>query len=73
MLAQSAADRLFEMKAAARKAKKDKLTKLEEEANTKAAEAGTEPQKVETDNDIVDVLFNLPDYPSTGAEALAFS
>lgn len=43
MLAQSAADRLFEMKAAARKAKKEKLTKLEEEANAKAAEAGTEP------------------------------
>ena len=73
MLAQSAADRLFEMKAAARKAKKEKLVKFEEEAAAAAAEAGGAPQKVETDNDIVDVLFHLPDYPSTAAEALAFS
>lgn len=62
------------MKAAARKAKQEKLTKLEEEAKAKADEAGAAaPEKVETDNDIVDVLFNLPDYPTTAAEALAFS
>ena len=61
------------MKAAARKAKKEKLSKLEEEAAARAAEAGAAPEKVETDDDIVDVLFNLPDYPTTAAEALAFS
>ena len=62
------------MKAAARKAKKERLSKLEEEAAAKAAEAGASaPEKVETDDDLVDVLFNLPDFPTTAAEALAFS
>lgn len=72
MLAQAAADRLFEVTVMARKAKKDKQIKLEEEAAAKAGEGGV-GEKPETDNDLVDVLVHLPDYPSTKEEALAFS
>ena len=62
MLAQSAADRLFEMKAAARKAKKEKLSKLEEEAAA-AAEGGAPPEKVETDDDHISTLDCTPAAP----------
>lgn len=74
MLAQSAADKLFEMGVAIRKQKKERLVKLEEEAAAKAAEAGAStPPKPETDNDVVDAMISIVDYPSTAKEALAFS
>ena len=73
MMAQAASDRLFELQFAIRKAKKDKHTKLEEEAAAKAAEAGTTAEKIETDLDILDALIYLPDYPSSQKEFLAFS
>ena len=73
MMAQAASDRLFELQFAVRKAKKDKLTKLEEDAAAKAAEAGTTAEKVETDLEILDALIYLPDYPTTQKEFLAFS
>ena len=74
MLAHAAADRLFEMKVAFRKAKKEKQMRLEEEAAAKAGEGGAAASaKPETDNDLVDALVHLPDYPSTQQEALAFS
>jgi hypothetical protein len=66
MMAQSASDRLFEMQFAVRKAKKDKLTKLEEDAAAKATEAGAAtPEKIEHDFDILDTLIYMPDYPTT--------
>jgi len=73
MLAQAAADRIFELTVTFRKAKKEKQIKLEEEAAAKAGEGGIGAEKPETDNDLVDALVNLPDYPSTQQEALAFS
>ena len=73
MLGQSAADRLFEITIAVRKQKREKLTKLEEEAAAKANEAGTAPEKTELDNDLVDSIISMPDFPSTDAEALALS
>ena len=48
-----------------RKAKRDKQTKLEEEAAAKATEAGTTAEKIETDLDILDALVYMPDYPTT--------
>lgn len=74
MLGQAAADKLFEVQFAIRKAKKEKLHRLEEEAAAKASDAapGT-PEKPETDDDIVDALIMLPDYPVTKKEGLAFS
>ena len=38
-----------------------------------AADANNRAPKVETDNDLVDQLIHMPDYPTTGAEALALS
>ena len=72
-IAQSAADRLFEIGFTIRKAKKEKQTRLEEEAAAKAAEAGVPAEKIETDTDILDCLINMPDYPTTQKEHLAFS
>jgi len=40
MLAQSAADKIFEVKLVARKTKKEKMMRLEEELKAKADEAG---------------------------------
>lgn len=73
-MAQAAADRLFELQFAVRKAKKDKQTKLEEEAAAKQAESGSAtPEKIEIDYDILDALVYMPDYPVTQKEILAFS
>lgn len=52
-LAQSAADRLFELVVAARKQKKEKHVRLEEEIAAKTPEGQT-PEKVETDRNVVD-------------------
>ena len=73
MLGQSAADRLFELQFTIRKAKKDKQDRLAEEAAAKAAENPGAPEKPETDDDLVDCLIMMPDYPSTQKEHLAFS
>ena len=72
MLAQAAADKLFEMRVAARGQKKQKQIKAQEEADAALPE-GQPSVKVETDNDLVDQLIFMPDYPSTKAETLAFS
>jgi hypothetical protein len=66
MLAQAAADKIFEMTVAFRKAKKEKQVRLEEEAAAKAAADGvTGAEKPETDNDLVDAMVHLPDFPTT--------
>jgi len=71
-MARSAADKIFEMNLAARGAKKGKQIKQQEEQNEIAGE-GKVPVKVETDDDIVDLLINMVDYPANRAEAIAFS
>jgi hypothetical protein len=66
MLAQAAADKIFELTVAFRKAKKEKQVRLEEEAAAKAAAEGvTGAEKPETDNDLVDAMVHLPDFPTT--------
>jgi hypothetical protein len=75
-LAQAAADKLFEIGFAVRKAKKEKQTKHEEEyaaAKAAAPDGGASLQKPETDFDILDCLINMPDYPLTQKEHLTFS
>jgi hypothetical protein len=72
MLAHSAADKIFEMVLAARGAKKAKQLKQQEEANEAAGE-GKVAEKVETDENVVDLLINMVDFPATKAEVLAFS
>jgi hypothetical protein len=48
--------------------------KLEEAAAAVASGDGANrAPKVETDNDLVDQLIHMPDYPSNRAEALAMS
>ena len=71
-MAQSAADKIFEMIVHARKAKKDKYTRLEEEATAKASEGQTQ-ELVEMDSNIVDQMIMLVDYPTTQKEYLALS
>ena len=72
MVARAAADRLFELTVLVRRAKKEKLTKLEEEAAAKAGE-GQEPEKVLLDTDQIDAMIYMPDYPQTKNEAFALA
>lgn len=72
MVAKSAADRLFELSVVVRRAKKDKIEKLTEEAKNRAAE-GEVPEKVVIDADAVDAMIYLPDYPQSKAEAFALA
>lgn len=62
MVARAAADRLFELSVLVRRAKKERLVKLEDEAIAKAGE-GQEPEKVLIDTDQVDAMIYMPDYP----------
>ena len=71
-VARAAADRLFEMTVMIRRAKKEKLAKLEEEAAAKATD-DQPAQPVRADNDQVDGMIYLVDYPQTKAEAFALS
>lgn len=71
MMAMAAADKLFEMTVQVRAQKKGRLAKLQEELD--AARPESAPNKLETDNDIVDFMFNLVDYPRDRQEAYAFS
>ena len=61
-IARAAADRLFEISVAVRRAKKEKHNKLEEEAAAKATE-DSPAQPVPIDNDSVDAMIYLQDYP----------
>lgn len=72
MVARAAADRLFELTVVVRRAKKERFTKLEEEAQAKAGE-GQEPEKVLIDTDQIDAMIYMPDYPQTKSEAFALA
>ena len=61
-IARAAADRIFEVSVAVRRAKKEKQTKLEEEAAAKATE-DSPAQPVQMDTDSVDAMIYLQDYP----------
>lgn len=71
-VARAAADRIFEMTVAIRRVKKEKMVKLEEEAAAKATE-DQPAQPVQADNDQVDGMILLLDYPQSKAEAFALS
>ena len=71
-IARAAADRIFEISVAVRRAKKEKQTKLEEEAAAKATE-DSPAQPVQMDTDSVDAMIYLQDYPQTKAEAFALA
>lgn len=71
MMAMAAADKLFEMTVQVRAQKKGRLAKLQEELD--AARPESAPNKLETDNELVDLMFNLVDYPRDRQEAYAFS
>ena len=62
MVARAAADRLFEISVVIRRAKKEKYAKLEEEAQAKATDEQP-AQPVQMDNDSVDAMIFLVDYP----------
>lgn len=72
MFARAAADRLFEMSVLIRRAKKEKIAKMEEEAANKAGDEGT-ATTVLPESDSVDAMFYLVDYPQTKSEAFAFA
>ena len=67
-VAKAAADKIFEIHVFARRAKKEKLAKLEEEAKANP-DAQPQPQ----DPDMLDAMVQLVDYPNTVKEAQAFS
>lgn len=71
-VARSAADKLFEMTCQVRRAKKDRITRLEEEAAAKATEEHP-AQPVTVDDGQLDAMLHLVDYPQTREEALALS
>jgi hypothetical protein len=80
LFAKCAADKLFEMTVQVRRFKKERITKIEEEAATKAAAGATEEAaaleaaaQAATDEFDLDAMFYLSDYPSNKAEALAFA
>ena len=71
MLAQAAADKLYEVKLQVRKVLREKQLKKEEELKITDP---TEPaKKVETDKDIINLIINIPDYPMNAGEAIEFS
>ena len=72
MVARAAADRLFEISVSIRRAKKEKITRLEEEAAAKATEESP-AQPIQLDSDQVDAMIYLVDYPQTKAEAFALA
>lgn len=65
-LAKAAFERLFELQVVARRTKKERLTKAEEEAKTSG-------QPLAVDSDLLDVIFQLVDFPQSKEEALAFA
>ena len=71
MLAQAAADKLYEVKLQARKVLREKQLKKEEEL--KSADPTEPAKKVETDKDIINLIINIPDYPMNAGEAIEFS
>ena len=67
----AAADKLFEMTVLVRGQKKARQTKAQEELD--AAQPDTAPNKIETDDELIDFVFNLIDYPQNREEAYPFS
>lgn len=70
MLAQSAADKLYELKISQRRAKKEKI-----ESGRATPAEGEERKSPEQEvvEEKIDYMVYLADYPSTAAESLAFS
>ena len=71
-MAKSAADKMFEMACLVRRAKKERISKLEEEAQAKATEENP-AQPITSEDGQLDAMFYLVDYPQTAEEALALS
>ncbi len=65
-IAKAASERLFELHVGARRTKKERLTKAEEEAKASG-------QPLAVDTDLLDAIFQLVDFPQTKEEALAFA
>jgi hypothetical protein len=65
-IAKSAVEKIFEMQVVARRTKKERLQKIEDEA--KAAQ-----QPLQIDHDLLDAIFHLVDFPQTKEEAQAFA
>ena len=61
-MAKSAADKMFEMSCLVRRAKRDKIAKLEEEAQAKATEENP-AQPVTSEDGQLDGMIYLVDYP----------
>lgn len=55
-IAKAAYEKLFEMQVIARRLKKERLQKLEDEAKTSG-------QPLQIDHDLLDALFKLVDFP----------
>ena len=70
--AKSAADKMFEMSCLVRRAKKEKISKLEEEAQAKATEEHP-AQPITSEDGQLDGMIYLVDYPQSVDEALALS
>ena len=72
MMARAAADRLFEMSVFIRRAKKEKLIKLEEEATAKPTDDPSATTAA-SEREGVDAMIYMLDYPQTKAEAFALA
>lgn len=72
MVAKAAAERLFEISVTIRRAKKEKLQKLEDEAQARATEEHP-AQPVSLDTDAIDGMIYMLDYPQTKDEAFALA
>jgi len=67
-VAKAAFERLFELQVGARRTKKERLAKAEEEAK-----AAGNAQPLVIDADLRDAIFNIVDFPQTKEEAIAFA
>ena len=67
-IAKAAVERLFELQVGARRTKKERLAKAEEEAK-----AAGNAQPLVVDADLLDAIFNIVDFPQTKDEAIAFA
>lgn len=65
-IAKSAVERLFELQVVARRTKKERIQKIEDEAKASG-------QPLHIDSDLLDAIFHIVDFPQTREEAAAFS
>mmetsp|Transcript_5574 Transcript_5574/g.4242 ORF Transcript_5574/g.4242 Transcript_5574/m.4242 type:complete len:110 (-) Transcript_5574:224-553(-) len=72
-MAKSAHDRLFELSVHARRAKKERLVRAEEELKGQDVADMAAALAERVDPDQLDVLFQLVDFPQTRGEAVAFA